>query len=63
MNERLIYRRERAGMTRREVAEKVGISKSYYSSLENGQRDVGNIRVKTALRLADALGCRLEEIL
>lgn len=45
--------RELKGFTQKAVAEKVGISRSFYSDIEQGTR---NPKVTTAKRIADVLG-------
>lgn len=55
--------RERNGLTRSDVAEAVGISPSYYSMLEYGTKDVGKLPLEKAIRLAEILGCRPEELI
>lgn len=45
--------RKKANLTMAEVAKKSGISESYYSMIESGNRGVP---VNTAKKIADALG-------
>lgn len=47
------------GISRRELAEKTGISQRYLAQLEAGQ---GNISIGLLLRVADALGCGIERL-
>ena len=53
MREWLIQLRKHKGLTQQEVADQAGISRSYYSGIENGNR---NGRVETIKRIADVLG-------
>lgn len=52
--------RERANLTQRELADKVGVSQSLIQLIESGQR-TGS--VKTNLKLAQALNADIEDIL
>lgn len=52
--------RLRVGLTQRELAGRVGISRSYLSELEAGAYEC---RCLTAMRLAGGLGIRIEELL
>ena len=51
--------REKSGKTQAQVAKDAGISEQAYQRYEYGKREPG---VKTALRIADALGTTVEEI-
>lgn len=53
MREWLIHLRKVQGLTQNEVASKAGISRSYYSGIEVGTR---NVPVKTAKKIASVLG-------
>jgi DNA-binding XRE family transcriptional regulator len=50
------------GMTQVELANKAKMSVSQLQRLEYGERKVENLSLKTALRLADALNVRVEEL-
>ena len=50
----LKIRRENAGLTQAELAERCGIAASNIALMETGKRGIG---VKSAGRLAEALGC------
>lgn len=45
--------REKQELKQSEVAEKVGITQSYYSNIESGKREIG---VTLALNICDVLG-------
>lgn len=53
MRDWLIEIRKSKNLTQDEVATKSGISRQYYSFIENGDR---NCPVETAKKIADALG-------
>lgn len=52
------YRKEK-GLTQEELAEKAGLNRSYFWDIENGR----NISIKTAYRIARALGIKLSDLL
>lgn len=49
--------REEARISQTQLAEIIGSSKSYISQLENGQRNINNIRADTMQRICEALNC------
>lgn len=52
MRDWLIKRRKLKGLTQEQVARKVGISRSYYSEIETGEKTPSG---KTAKRISDVL--------
>lgn len=48
-------RRKELGLTQVQLAEKTGMHKDAISKLERGDRPLSNLRLTTALSLADAL--------
>lgn len=58
-NNRLMKQRHERGMTQAEVAEKVGITARNYQSYEYNE---SRPNVETALKIAEVLGCRVEDI-
>jgi transcriptional regulator with XRE-family HTH domain len=52
------YRKQK-GLTQEELAEKAGLNRSYFWDIENGR----NISIKTAYRIARALGVKVSELL
>ena len=58
-NVKLQATREKSGKTQAQVAKETGISEQAYQRYEYGKREPG---VKTAIRIADALGTTVEEI-
>ena len=63
MDSRLRLLRERNGLTRKDISKAVGISPSYYSMLEYGSKPVRKLPLEKALKLAEILKCRPEELL
>lgn len=53
MREWLVQMRNLKGLTQQEASVSAGISRSYYSGVETGKR---NVPVKTAKKIAAALG-------
>jgi transcriptional regulator with XRE-family HTH domain len=58
--ERLRRERERRGLSKKKLAALSGVSRTAIMNIENGNRSPGLV---TCLRLADALGLRLENVL
>lgn len=50
--------RKKKGMTQEQLAEKAGLHRAYFWDIENGR----NISVKTAYKIAHALGVKLSEL-
>ncbi|MGG5333720.1 helix-turn-helix transcriptional regulator [Enterococcus sp. AZ163] len=59
MIEKLKNIREQNNLTASEVAEKVGITKGYYSMIENGKR---GLSYPIAVKIADVFGKKPDEI-
>ena len=59
----LQLRRHGAGMSQSELARKAEISVRTLQSLETGARNIDKVAVLTALKLARALECNIEDIL
>lgn len=59
----LQLRRQGAGMSQSELARKAEISVRTLQSLETGARNIDKVAVLTALKLARALECNIEDIL
>ena len=45
------------------MAEKVGMSVRTLQAIESGARDINKVAAITALKLAEALNCKIEDIL
>ena len=52
----LAYMRTRAGMTQQQLSQKTGLTITYLSKLETGDRTRKNVRLSSAIKIADALG-------
>ena len=52
----LAYMRIRAGMTQQQLSQKTGLTITYLSKLETGDRTINNVRLSSAVKIADALG-------
>ena len=63
MTTQLQLRRHGAGMSQSELARKAEISVRTLQSLETGARNIDKVAVLTALKLARALECNIEDIL
>ena len=48
--------RTRAGMTQQQLAKKTGLTVTYLSKLETSDRTINNVRLSSAVKIADALG-------
>jgi len=55
--------RQGAGMTQKAIAEASGLTLRAIRSYEQGQRDIESIGLKRVKTLADALGCKMEDLL
>lgn len=59
----LQLRRQGAGMSQSELAKKADMSVRTLQALEVGARNIDKVSVLTALKLARALDCNIEDIL
>ena len=50
--------RVKRGMTQRELADKIGVTRQHIAAYENGVNDISNMTLGKALRLCDALRVR-----
>ena len=60
MKLRLKELRKKKGLTVQQLADAVGLSKSYVSDIENGKRQANSVRLH---KFAEALGCTVFEII
>ena len=51
----IAYMRTRAGMTQQQLSQKTGLTITYISKLETGDRTINNVRLSSAVKIADAL--------
>ena len=58
--ERLVQERKKAGLTQKEISDKLGISYQSYAQYERGVR---NPKYETIRRFADAIGCKITDLL
>lgn len=59
----LKFMRESKGMTQAELAKKAGVNLRMVQNYEQGFKDINKATVLTVLRLAEALGCDVYDIL
>lgn len=62
MNDKLKEKREQAGLSQSQLAEKSGISLRSIQAYEQGRRSLEMASLKTAKALTDAIGCDIEEL-
>lgn len=58
LGERIEELRKKKGITQEELAEKSGLHRAYFWDIENGR----NISIKTAYKIARALGVTLSQL-
>lgn len=63
MTTQLQMRRKATGMSQSELAKNADMSIRTLQALESGARNIDKVTVLTALKLAKALGCDIEDIL
>ena len=51
------------GLTQKEVAEKSGLTLSYYQKLEYGSRSVYKLNVEASVKLAEALKISITDLI
>ena len=59
----ILYNRSVMGMTQKELAEKSGINIRQIQKYESGEYDTGNMTLKNALALAEALECEAKDLI
>ena len=55
--------REKAGMTTQELSEKSGVNLRMIYHYEEKTKDINGCKVTTAIKLVQALGCEIQDIL
>lgn len=56
-------KRQEAGLSQRQLAEKAGLSLRTLQHYEIGDKDIRKAAIETVLALAEALGCDINEII
>lgn len=59
----ILYQRTSLEMSQRELAEKSGVNLRQIQRYENATSDVGNMTLRNALSIADALECEVRDLL
>ena len=59
----VLYQRTAMEMTQKELAEKTGINIRLIQKYESGESSTGNMSLKNAILLADALECKVKDLL
>lgn len=59
---KLIELRKAAHLSQGALAEKVGRAQPFIGKLECGMTDINNITLESAYKLAQALGCTIEDL-
>lgn len=62
-NEKLQNARQRAGMSQSQLAQAAGISVRILQDYERGARNISGAKLATLLKLCNALGCSLRDII
>lgn len=60
---RLAHRRAELGLTQEQLAKRAGVRHQAISNFETGWRSLSSSSVSTALKLARALDCTIEDLL
>lgn len=55
--------REKSGMTQAELSARSGVNLQMIQKYEQGVKNINNAKVITVLKLADALGCEVKDII
>ena len=59
----ILYNRSLMGMTQKELAGKAGVGIRQIQKYESGEYNTGNMTLKNAIALADALECEVRDLL
>lgn len=59
----ILYNRSLMGMTQKELAGKAGVGIRQIQKYESGEYNAGNMTLKNAIALADALECEVRDLL
>ena len=60
---KLKERREAAGLSQSQLAERAEMSKRTLQEIEAGRRDINGVKLLTLLKLCEAMGCGLSDII
>lgn len=60
---KLKHVREQKGMSQAQLATEAEVSLRSYQNLEQGSRDINGAKLKTLLKICNALDCKLENVL
>lgn len=55
--------RQKAGLTQKELSEKAGVNFRHFQKLDNGEKNIDGVAAITAVRIAKALGCTVEDLM
>lgn len=55
--------RKKEKLTKKQLSDLTGISMRTIDDYETGKRDINGAKIKTVLKLSEALGCRMRDIL
>ena len=58
----ILYNRSVMGMTQKELSEKSGVNIRQIQKYESGEYDVGNMTLKNAILLSEALECDVRDL-
>lgn len=59
----ILYNRSVMGMTQKELSEKSGVNIRQIQKYESGEYDIGNMTLKNAILLSEALECDVRDLL
>ena len=59
----ILYNRSVMGMTQKELAEKSGVNIRQIQKYESGEYDIGNMTLRNAILLSEALECDVRDLL
>lgn len=59
----ILYNRSVMGMTQKELAEKSGVNIRQIQKYESGEYDIGNMTLRNAILLSEALECDVSDLL
>ena len=60
---KLAQKRQENGLSQSQLAEKSGVNRSIIQFYEQGVRDINKAQAQTVKKLAQALGCAMEDLI